>query len=369
MRFATVARVTEFTWTACAVKDDIAFGLKPGGRLDIESTLCVESKRLNRPIVIDQASTDPLYCNHPVPKKYGIESYVSVPIVLPNGRYFGNLCAIDPSPTKVSDQKVVRLFVKFAALIAGQLENELEQAEVQTALKDERATSELREQFIAILGHDLRNPLQAIYATSALMERKLEPNTPLAGMADRIKVNARRMSSMINDVLDFARGRLGGGIGVDLDEVMDLNRALQAVVKELQDGRPARQVVASLGVSRPVHCDIGRVQQVASNLISNALDHGAPDEPVKVTARTDDRNFIFEVWNANAGEPIPEGSYEQMFQPFWRHSASDSSKGLGLGLYICAQIVRAHHGRLSVASSREGGTLFSATIPLRDAPP
>lgn len=363
MRFAAVARVTDSTWTACAVKDDIAFGLKPGGRLDVEATLCIESKRQNRPIAIDHASLDPVYRDHLVPKKYGIESYVSVPIVLPNGRYFGNLCAIDPSPAKVADEKIGRLFSKFAAIIAGQLDGELEREQVQTALDDERTASELREQFIAILGHDLRNPLQAIYATSSLMERKLEPNAPLAGMAARIKINARRMSSLINDVLDFARGRLGGGISLDLDEVEDLGTALLAVVKELQDGRPERQIVATILVNGRVRCDLGRVQQVASNLIGNALDHGAPDSPVKVAARNVDREFVFEVWSANAGEPIPEQSYERMFEPFWRHSASDSRQGLGLGLYICSQIVRAHGGRLSVSSSREGGTIFSARFP------
>jgi signal transduction histidine kinase len=364
MRFAAVARVTDSTWIACAVKDGIEFGLKPGGRLDVDSTLCIESKRSLQPIAIDHASTDSRYRDHHTPKIYGIESYVSVPIILADGRYFGNLCAIDPAPSKVSDEKTVRLFAKFAALVAEQLDGEFKRRQVQTALADERSSSELREQFIAILGHDLRNPLQAIYATSALMGRTLEAGSPLAGMAERIRTNARRMSSLINDVLDFARGRLGGGIGLDVDDVEDVSPGLQAVVKELQDGRPGRQIVANISVTRKVRCDMSRVQQVASNLISNALDHGAPGDPVKVNARTDDRDLIFEVWNANAGEPIPEESLGKIFEPFWRNSASESRQGLGLGLYICSQIVGAHGGRLSVGSSREGGTVFSARLPL-----
>jgi signal transduction histidine kinase len=84
---------------------------------------------------------------------------------------------------------------------------------------------------------------------------------------------------------------------------------------------------------------------------------------VRVTACTDDRDFIFKVWNANVGEPIPEQNYDRMFEPFWRPSASDSRRGLGLGLYICAQIVRAHGGHLSVSSSRESGTAFSVRLP------
>ena len=240
MRFAAVARVTEHTWTACAVKDEINFGLKPGGRLEVESTLCIESKRTLAPIVIDHASLDPRYCDHHTPRAYKIESYVSVPIVLSSGRYFGNLCAIDPAPARVSDPKVINMFTRFAALIAMQLDGEITRENEQNALRDERATSELREQFIAILGHHLRNPLQAIVVTSELIARKV--NDPsVAGMAARIKANSKRMSSLIDDVLDFARGRLGGGIGIRVDDVHDMDAALRAVVEELQVGQPDSQ--------------------------------------------------------------------------------------------------------------------------------
>jgi signal transduction histidine kinase len=362
MGFAAVARLTEYTWTACAVKDEIGFGLEVGGQLALESTLCIESKRALEPIVIDHASLDPRYCNHHTPRIYKIESYVSVPIVLSTGRYFGNLCAIDPAPAKVSDPKVIAMFRRFAALIAMQLDNEMTRESEQTALRDERAASELREQFIAILGHDLRNPLQAILATSEFFSRKLE-DPVLLGMAARIKTNARRMSSLIDDVLDFARGRLGGGIGIRVDDVHDIGSGLQSVVKELQDGQPTRQIIADIGVTRTVRCDLGRVQQVASNLIGNALVHGAAQSPVKVTALADDNDLIFEVWNE--GEAIPPDSIDKIFQPFWRHSTSDARQGLGLGLHICSQIVRAHGGRLTVTSTKENGTRFTARLPLR----
>jgi signal transduction histidine kinase len=361
MRFAAVARVTENTWTACAVKDEIDFGLKAGGQLAVESTLCIESKRARAPVVIDHASLDPRYCDHHTPRTYKIESYVSVPIVLATGRYFGNLCAIDPAPAKVSDPKIIGMFTRFAALIAMQLDHEIAREREQNALRDERAASELREQFIAILGHDLRNPLQAISATSELIARKFT-DPVLLGMAARIKANSKRMSALIDDVLDFARGRLGGGIGIRIDDIHDIDAGLQAVVKELQDGQPTRQIIADIGVNRTVLCDIGRVQQVASNLIGNALTHGAPESPVKVTAFADESDLVFEVWNE--GEPIPPDSLDKVFEPFWRHSTSDNRQGLGLGLYICSQIVRAHGGKLTVSSSKETGTRFTARLPL-----
>jgi signal transduction histidine kinase len=361
MRFAAVARVTEKTWTACVVKDDINFGLLPGGQLDLETTLCIESKRTAQPIVIEHASTDPRYCNHHTPKLYNIESYVSVPIVLANGRYFGNLCAIDPAPAKVADPKVVSMFVRFASLIALQLEDEISRQENQSALRDAHAASELREQFIAILGHDLRNPLQAVYSAGVLLERKVS-DPALKDVASRIRVNVKRMSSLINDVLDFARSRLGDGLGLRIEEVEDIDAGLQAVVREFQDGQPERQILANISVTHKVRCDLGRVQQVASNLIGNALKHGAPQSEVKVSALAEGTDWVLKVWNS--GEPIPPEDLDKICEPFWRQSTSGNREGLGLGLYICSQIVRAHGGTLSVTSTPESGTSFTARLPL-----
>ena len=361
MRFAAVARVTENTWTACVVKDEISFGVTAGGQLDLESTLCIESKRSNAPIVIEQASTDPRYCDHPTPKLYKIESYVSVPIVLPNGRYFGNLCAIDPAPAKVADPKILKMFTRFAALIGMLLDSEMARQADQSALRGAHADNEVREQFIAILGHDLRNPLQAIYSAGVLLEKKIS-DPALQGVASRIRVSVKRMSCLINDLLDFARARLGEGMGVRVEEVEDIDAGLNAVVREFQDGQPEREILANIGVTRKVRCDLGRVQQVASNLIGNALKHGAPEGTVKVSAQAEESDLVLNVWNA--GEPISPENLDKICEPFWRQSSTGNREGLGLGLYICSEIVRAHGGTLSVTSSQESGTSFTARLPL-----
>ena len=361
MRFACVARVSENTWTACVVKDAISFGLKPGAQLDLETTLCIESKRSNAPIVIERASTDPRYRNHHTPQLYKIESYVSVPIVLSNGRYFGNLCALDPAPAQVADPKILSMFTRFAALIAMMLDSEMARQADQSALRGAHADNELREQFIAILGHDLRNPLQAVYSAGVLLEKKIA-DPALKGVAARIRVSVKRMSSLINDVLDFARGRLGEGMGVRVAEVEDIDAGLNAVVREFQDGQPDRQILTNISVTRKVRCDLGRVQQVASNLIGNALKHGAPQGPVRVSAQAEESDLVLNVWNA--GEPIPPENIDKICEPFWRHSSTGNREGLGLGLYICSEIVRAHGGTLSVTSSHESGTNFTARLPL-----
>jgi signal transduction histidine kinase len=115
-------------------------------------------------------------------------------------------------------------------------------------------------------------------------------------------------------------------------------------------------------VTRRVRCDLGRVQQVASNLIGNALKHGAPEGLVKVTAQAEDSHLVLNVWNG--GEPIAPENIDKICEPFWRESLSGNREGLGLGLYICSQIVRAHGGTLSVTSSQESGTSFTARLPL-----
>jgi signal transduction histidine kinase len=361
MRFAVVARVTDASWTVCAVQDDIELGVRPGSQLAINQTLGFASQESRTPIVIEHASTDPRLRTHPVPMLYQIESYVSVPIILTNGQYFGNLCALDPRPASLAEPRIAAMFHRFAALIASQLESQLRQEREHTALIDERAAGKLREQFIAILGHDLRNPLQAVYASADQLEKKLT-HSAHGELAARIKTNARRMSLLIEDVLDFARGQLGGGIGVELADVENINTGLTTVVQELQDAQPMCKIVSNICVDRSVRCDLGRLQQIASNLLANALTHGLPDSPVRIAASVDEHDLVLEVWNA--GEPIPAESIDKIFEPFWRHSVSASRNGLGLGLHICSQIVRAHEGRISVTSTRENGTLFTARLPL-----
>ena len=361
MRFSVVACVTETTWTACAVQDEIGFGVRRGDQLAANTTLCFESRASRVPIVIEHASTDPLYLAHPAVKLHAIESQISVPIILSNGRYFGNLCAIDPSPAKVKEPRILSMFTRFASLIASQLETQLRQEQEHSALLDEREAGELREQFIAILGHDLRNPLQAVYAGCELLEQKIA-DPRLSAIAARMKTNVRRMSGLIDDVLDFARGRLGGGLEVELTEVESINSGLMTVVQEVLDARPDCKIISNIDVGRPVRCDLGRLQQVASNLLTNAAMHGLPHGSIKITACADDDDLVLAVWNA--GEPIPPESIDKIFQPFWRHSVSANRNGLGLGLHICSQIVRAHKGSISVTSSEEGGTQFTARLPL-----
>ncbi len=117
MGFAVVARVTEDRWVACQVRDDINFGIEPGDELVIETTICRDIRQSGRPVAIDEVATDRIYSQHPTPKLYGFQSYISVPLVLPDGSFFGTLCAVDTKPARVNTPGSVGMFKLFAELI------------------------------------------------------------------------------------------------------------------------------------------------------------------------------------------------------------------------------------------------------------
>ena len=169
--FAAVARVTEDRWIACAVKDDIAFGLKPGGELKVETTICNEIRQSGQEVVIDHVAEDPSFCRHPTPAMYGFQSYISVPIVRSNGAFFGTLCAIDPRPIKLRTPEIIGMFKLFAELISLHLDNLDRLSRSEATLADVNKEAALREEFIAVLGHDLRNPLASIKAGIDLVRR------------------------------------------------------------------------------------------------------------------------------------------------------------------------------------------------------
>jgi phosphoserine phosphatase RsbU/P len=235
-------------------------------------------------------------------------------------------------------------------------------SELQKGLASERETAELREQFIAVLGHDLRNPLAAISAGARILQRSgvLREKKELR-VLDMINTTVTRMSDLIDNVLDFARGRLGGGITLSRDADRPLEPVLEQVVDELRTASPRRVIETSFDLTDPVDCDRTRLGQLASNLIGNALTHGAPDKPVRVGAKTNGSEF--ELWVANAGEPIPPAAMAKLFEPFFRGDVRSSRQGLGLGLHIASQIAQAHGGRIDVTSDPDE-TRFVFTMPL-----
>lgn len=347
MGFAALARVTDARWVACSVLDQIQFGLKPGDELELESTICHEIRQSREPVVIDHVAEHATWCRHHTPAMYGFQSYISVPVVLEDGTFFGTLCAIDPRPASLNNAPTLSMFRLFAELIAKHLDSRRKLVRTEAALSEERHESELREQFIAVLGHDLRNPLRGVRSFSELLLRTpLEASSAI--WAGIIRDSAVRMEALVDNLLDLARGRLAGGLGVNLrPELME--PVLRSVIAELTAGLPEGSVLTDFCLDEPVACDRARMAQLFSNLLSNALTHGAPNQPVRVKATTDEGYFELSV--GNAGERIPAAALDHLFKPFYRSAVRHDRDGLGLGLYISQEIAKAHGGTLTVDST------------------
>ncbi|QDP20465.1 PAS domain-containing sensor histidine kinase [Sphingomonas xanthus] len=224
----------------------------------------------------------------------------------------------------------------------------------------EHGQLELRDQFIAVLGHDLRNPLAAILAGTQMLERQAVLDERGAMIVREMRASLSRANALIDDVLDFAMGRLGKGIQLDYSAEGKLAEVLSQVVHEIKAIAPDVELVFNCGDLGSVQCDPARIGQLTSNLLSNAVKYGDRSQPIVLEAAIDGELFHLSV--ANSGDPIPEPALAKLFQPFERGRVSDREKGLGLGLFIAHEIAVAHGGEVTV-SSTIAETRFTLSMP------
>ncbi|XYD06903.1 GAF domain-containing sensor histidine kinase [Methylobacterium sp. NMS12] len=407
MGFVAVARVTRDRWIACEVLDNIDFGLKPHGELKTETTICNEVELDRELVVIDDCSEDSFYKDHRSPALYGYRSYISTPIILADHTFFGTLCAIDPRPMRLNVPEVIGMFKLFAELIAVHIDarrtlitaqddlktsqvdlaasnlkltaseksfassqsdlaasalklsvSETDLASSRSELIDAREASELREQFIAVLGHDLRNPLAAISGGTTLLLKR-PPEEKQKTILLMMTASVQRMNGLIGNLMDFARGRLGGGLTLKTETKL-LTPTLMHVVDEIRTAWPDRVIETDFELEEPVTADHSRISQLFSNLLGNAITHGSPDKPITVRATNNDEGLRLAV--CNSGKAIPDDLRASLFKPFYRGNGG-SLQGLGLGLFIVSEIARAHGGNMAVTSD-DVQTCFTLSIPL-----
>ena len=361
MGFAAIARVTDTAWVACSVKDDIGFGLKPGGELKLETTICDEIRQTGNRVIIDHVAESEEFCGHHTPEMYGFQSYISIPIIRKDGSFFGTLCAIDPKPRQLNDPHIISMFELYAELISFHLETLERLTRSQQQLKEEKYIADLREQFIAILGHDLKNPIAAISSSAQLLLR-MNKDEKAFKLASIISESSYRVKGLVDNLLDFARGRLGEGIQLTRTAHQDPHIFLDQVISELKVLWPDAVIETRFNLQQPVSLDSKRVSQLFSNLLANALSYGKLEHPVVVEAVAG--NKIFSLSVSNAADQIPESSMRHLFHPFSRGKVKQGQDGLGLGLFIASEIAKAHDGDLTVTSDAER-TTFQFKMPLQ----
>jgi signal transduction histidine kinase len=225
------------------------------------------------------------------------------------------------------------------------------------AEQDER--DRLRDLFVGVLGHDLRNPLAAItLGAAALLNGGTLGDKDAEGIA-RIARSADRMTRMIHQLLDFTRTRLGSGMPI-ARRACDLNAIVRQVIEEAEAAHPGRSIHVQKASDPIGSWDRDRLWQLLSNLVSNALEHGSSGTPVDVYLHDDPTHV--EIAVENRGPAIPGDLVPVLFDPF-RRGERRGSEGLGLGLYIAQQIARGHGGDIDITSSEEEGTRFTVRLP------
>ncbi len=230
-----------------------------------------------------------------------------------------------------------------------------------------RQEGELRERFVAILGHDLRDPLASIVSGAGVLLRREATPPANADVLRRILSAAERMGRIINGLLDFARVR-GGGRLLITPQRTDLDAVCRQVIEELRLLHPARTIKFTARGDGVGEWDPDRLAQVVQNLLGNALDYSPPGTSVDVVVDGQASDVVLTV--INRGEPIPREQLALIFEPFARGTqhADTSRKGLGLGLFIVNEIIKAHGGSISVASTPEEGTRFTVSLPRSMSP-
>lgn len=358
LRFGVIARVTGTEWAACAVYDELGFGLRPGEPLELATTFCNIVCSTNEIVVMNDATTSERYRDHPTPKAYGFKSYVSVPITFADGRNFGTVCALDRDAANVDDPKVLNALTLFGQLIARQLEG----AERERAL--ERAHDALKHRndqlatFASVASHDLRSPLRGIGNLATWLEDELgdgaSPNA--REYLSRLKTSVRRMSGLVDGVLHYASAGEDetGADEVNVAHVID-------EVSELFSSLDAR--ITSEGADLVVHTRRVPLQHVISNLIDNAVKHaGRGDPAIHVTVSA--TGGTLHVCVADDGPGIAAEHQERIWRLFQSLDAAPSDERVsGIGLAIVKKLVENEGGEVRVESAPGRGARFHFTWP------
>ena len=223
-----------------------------------------------------------------------------------------------------------------------------------------------QDMFLAILGHDLRNPLSTTIMSSMILMRYDDASDKVKSIAARIYTSSQRMNRLITDLMDYTRNQLGTKLPVSLAPT-NLAKVCTDIIDELRIAHPERSILLEMNGLFDGNWDEQRIAQVFSNLLGNAIQHGNTSTPIEVILTSSQNSVVIKI--INQGKPIPDSKIQHIFEPLVRleenENADYSQKtSLGLGLYIAREIVLAHNGTLNVTSSDAKGTAFEISLPL-----
>ena len=336
-----------------------------GETVPVGESLAGRVARTRAPVSSRDAANDPLVTRESV-RRSGVRGYYGVPLML--GEDLIGVATIGSRTTAEFSEEDRLLFRtmsgRAAALIAqARLDAELARRSAELA-----AALEYRDRLLAVLSHDLRNPLGVIVMSADLLARGERLSEMQQRVVRRVVDNARRVDRMVRDLLDYTRLRQGQELPMSPREV-DLLALCHQVLDGLRVLHPEREVQCTAVGRTDGWFDPDRAAQVISNLVTNAIAYGEPGAPGTVSWRGTEVYLWMEVHNE--GAPVPDSLLPHIFEPFRRGAAApnDAAAGLGLGLFIAQQIVAAHGGEIDVQSKQGEGTTVRVRWPRRTSPP
>jgi len=383
MGFAAVARVTQDRWIACSVRDEIDFGLKDGGELAIKTTICDQIRDYGKAVVIDHVAESSEYYNHPTPLMYGFESYISVPIVLKTGEFFGTLCAIDPRPTAINNTETIGMFNLFADLISFHLQSielmERSNFAVNDLNRQLTDSKDENRQYQYISNHNLQEPLRKIRVFSSMLIGAAEEQnfSRIKTAAEKINSSAQRFSMMIQDLSGFSE--LNNETNF---EPVDLNEIISDVCKQLGVQLKEKEITVSVEVLPVIDAVRLQMEQLFYNLVGNAIRFSKNEAPgiIKFSAHQPEKHQIdhlvppdfeqkfIEIRVEDNGRGIDKAQLEKIFDIFSKLPSDEVFEGAGIGLAYCRKIIRNHSGNIIAQSEPGIGTTFSLILPVNRKP-
>ncbi|KAA5538849.1 sensor histidine kinase [Adhaeribacter rhizoryzae] len=373
MGFAAIARVTSDRWLACSVRDEVQFGLPVGGELKIETTLCNEIRNHRQLIIIDHVEADPHYKHHHTPQIYGLQSYISIPIILKDGTFFGTLCAIDTKPVKINNTKVISTFTMFAELLAFHLQSQelmdrsyqANQALVGKNTILTQVNTDL-DTIVYTASHDLKTPVANIESLLNMLADTIEQEeidrAEINQIMGMLKSSVQRFAVTIKDLTtiveaDQSRNEKGSEVIAIFEIVDDVKQDLNQLIINSK---------ASIEVFSPdsflLNISKKNFRSILYNLLSNALKYRSSERTPQVRLNMEQVEGRIQLSVRDNGLGIPTEKQDQVFTLFKR--LHNHVEGSGLGLYIVKRLVENAKGQIQVNSTLNKGTTFTIIFPM-----
>lgn len=367
MGFAAVARVTKDRWLACSVRDEVQFGLQAGGELKIATTICNEIRDSREPVIIDHVDADERFKNHHTPKMYGLQSYISFPIILKSGEFFGTLCAIDSKPAKVNNPKIIGTFKMFAELLSFHLQS------LDVMDRSYNATLELDsknkiltkvnhdlDNFVYTAAHDLKSPISNIEGlihilSDSLANEEFDRNE-IKQIIGLLQTSVNRFSTTIQDLTTIIRTQ--EKIDEEKSERINIVEMVEDVKMDIGDliSQSNAQIKVLTKDDPSLHFSKRNFKSILYNLISNAIKYRSPHRipEIAIKIETVEEKIHFSVQDNGLG--ISAENKNKIFTMFKR--LHNHVEGTGIGLYLVKKIVDNQNGKIEVDSVLgEGSTI------------